>query len=749
MQDNINQPKRSNIDTSENYINPYNFISLEKTGCKRKNKSEYDGDLTGYIECTLTTKTPIMIPDTREEKIKNEELNKGDFKSYIFSSYDEFIPGTNIISPVIPGSEIRGMLRSDFETFTNSCLSTVKKDKSFISRTKDAKTPGVLKKDKDGNWKLYEATRYQLHTTRKVKGLPEVRKAQANEDAIYMVNNKNRITYEDNKNVLPKEITNDLKTGDTVHFKTRTVIDKIKRKDGSTIEKPRDIANELIGEGGKTGILFIGELGVKKSGATIHDSIFVIKKDNEGNEKEVHAKDLNNSVKKLKEIFEMYNDTAFNKVKDKDITWYDAYDIDNAKVLPVWYSNNLDEKGRTYLSLAQVGKEAYHRTLNELLNVTGKAEESYMPCIDATKPCPTCGIFGFVNDDEKTDLKIEKKAVASKIRVADATYIGTENPYAKPKIIKELASPHISNTLFYSLYLTNKDLLNMKDNVDWNYDFEFNNDGSHAIKNITIRGRKAYWHHTPDENSFTEEKTQRNCEITPVKSNCDFKFKIYFENMNEEYLKKLIAVINLDYVPNNNVTFEGKPYYDLCHKIGKAKPLGYGSVKIKVNNVKIRNLSFDNNIVTYNIENYDKLDRIELNNQFDMETPSMQEAIRTYNFNYLKANYSDSKITYPLASSNDNGKVTVGSHFWFVDNKSTSMKNPYVLMVLPQILEGSEKLLGINGLNEKEKKVIMRNGNKVIIDGLKLPKYQTFKEKKNNRPNNKPFKNFNNKNFRR
>ena len=289
----------------------------------------------------------------------------------------------------------------------------------------------------------------------------------------------------------------------------------------------------------------------------------------------------------------------------------------------------------------------------------------------------------------------------------------------------------------------------MKDNVDWNYDFEFNNNGSHAIKNITIRGRKAYWHHTPDENSFTEEKTQRNCEITPVKSNCDFKFKIYFENMNEEYLKKLIAVINLDYVPNNNVTFEGKPYYDLCHKIGKAKPLGYGSVKIKVNNVKIRNLSFDNNIVTYNIENYDKLDRIELNNQFDMQSASMQEAIRIYNFNYLKANYSDSKITYPLASSNDNGKVTVGSHFWFVDNKSTSMKNPYVLMVLPQILEGSEKLLGINGLNEKEKKVIMRNGNKVIIDGLKLPKYQTFKEKKNNRPNNKPFKNFNNKNFRR
>ena len=80
--------------------------------------------------------------------------------------------------------------------------------------------------------------------------------------------------------------------------------------------------------------------------------------------------------------------------------------------------------------------------------------------------------------------------------------------------------------------------------------------------------------------------------------------------------------------------------------------------------------------------------------------------------------YSSIIFKRPIASIYDNGKVTAGSHFWFVDNKSTSMKKLYVLMVLPQILEGSERLLGIKGLNEKKKKVIMRNGDKVIIGSI-------------------------------
>ena len=745
MQDNMN---KGNIDPSENYINPYNFISLDKDGCKRKPKSEYNGNLTGYMECTLTTKTPVIIPDSREEKIKKEPLGKGEFKSYVFSSYDEFIPGTNIISPVIPGSEIRGMLRSDFETFTNSCLSTINKDKSFISRTKEAKLPGILKKDENNNWKLYEATRYQLHTTRRERGCSEARSASQNEEAIYMVNNKNTITLKENR--LPNSINKDLKTGDEIHFSTRTVEDRIRKRNGETIIKKRKIANEIIDNGGLTGILFIGETGVRKSRDRIHDSIFVINRDqNTNEEKEVKAKDLNKSVKKLEEIFDIYNDTAFNKVKEKDVEWYAGYDIKNSKILPVWYSKDLDNQGRTYLSLAQIGKEAYHRTLNELLNVAGDTEKTYMPCIDINNLCPTCGIFGFVYDDKNDKRDTEQKATAGKIRVADAVYEGTENPYSETKIIKELATPHISNPIFYSSYLTNADLLKMQNNVDWNYDFKFNASGSEQIDKITIRGRKAYWHHEPNNIAFTQEKTQRNCAITPVKSDCKFKFKIYFENMNEEYLNKLIAVINLDYTPTDGkVDFEGEPYYDLCHKIGKAKPFGYGSVKLKVDNVKIREIKFENNSVTYNLNDYSNLERITLNNQFNMETKnmseSMQEIIRIYNFNYLKANYADCKITYPLALLNDNGKVTVASHYWFVNNKSTSMNSPYVLMVLPKILEGSENPRGIKGLNEVDKKVITRNGKKVIINGLKLPKYQEFKEEKNkdNKFNkNKGFKN--------
>lgn len=697
------------IDESESYINPYNFITLNKTGCKRENKENRKGNLTGFIECTLTTKTETMILDTREEKIVRENINDGDFKSYVFNSYDEKINGTNIVSPVIPGSELRGMIRNDFEIFTDSCLSTIDKDKSFISRSRDVKNPGILKKDENGKWHLYKATRYALHTTRKGKGYSK--KADNKFAAIYMVNNKNRILQNENKNVL-EEGVNELKTGDRVRFSA------LEKENNQKFKVELNMAvKEITKKGTKEGILFIGELGGKKDKNSIHDSIFCFNENDEIS----NVVDLEKSVKKLKEIYEVYNDKALNKLNKTDKIWYDGYDLEKASELPVWYSN-LDNQNRTYLSLAAIGKEAYHRKMNELLSVTEDKEKSYMPCINRESLCETCDLFGFVSDDD---------AKGGKIRVSDAIYIGNDVPYAKKRIIKELSTPHIANAAFYSLYLTNKDLLEKQENIDWNYDFEFSRNSAGKIiakkidaDKITIRGRKCYWHHKPCSDSLTNEKTIRNCAITPVKENSKFKFKIYFENIKEEYLKDLMAVINLKY--DSNIKFNEKPYYDLCHKIGMAKPFGYGSVKINLYNVKIREINFNNNSIKYNMIDYlkEEINNIKLNDRFNMESEAMQDVIRIYNFNYLNANYPESKVTYPLSSHPSSRNVPIASHYWFMDNKSSNIKNPYILMCLPQIKDGSEKPLNIKGLNEKENKRVIRMGNIAKINGLKLPKYK-------------------------
>ena len=580
------------------------------------------------------------------------------------------------------------MLRTDFEVFTNSCMSTVDAKKSFISRTKDVKLPGVIRKDENGKWHLYEATRYALHTTRRdERNVPFPREAKDNDEAIYMVDKNNKIKIQNQE----------YKTGDIVKFNLKG-------------NNPRYV-KEITSSGKEKGILFIGELGGKKTRDAIHDSIFKA-----GNEI-VKVTNVNECVERLKEMLDMYNDSAFNK--NLKGTWYAGYDIKNLKELPVWYSK-LDNQNRTYLSLAAIGKEAYHRTLNELLEITPNKDETYMPCISNDKLCKACELFGFVSD---------KEAKGSKIRISDAIYVGNNNPYSSKRVIQELASPHIANSAFYSLYKTNVDLINMNQNLDWNYDFKFSGNNAEAIdaEEITIRGRKMYWHHKPQINN-QEKKTNRNCAIIPVKEGSSFKFKVYFENIKKEYLDELISVISLNY--ESDIELNNKPYYDLCHKIGKAKPLGYGSIKINVDDVKIRKLQINNSGITYELKNYKEsteceLKNVSLNSCFQMESDSMTETLRIYNFNYLEDNYlSDIPqkcvVAYPKALHyKREDEFELASHYWFMDIKSSSVNNPYIIMTLPRIIEGKEKALNKKGL----KGTIKRAGREVSIDGLKLPKF--------------------------
>ena len=148
------------VDESVSYVNPYNFISLNSTGCKRDDYTS-DETYTGFLECSLNTKTETIIPDTSKEI--ETECPEFTFFNYQEKKEDN---GKIFYSPVIPGSEIRGMLRSDFEVFTDSCMSSVDIEESFISRSGIPKKPGILKRDEDNHWHLYPAVRYSLHTTR-------------------------------------------------------------------------------------------------------------------------------------------------------------------------------------------------------------------------------------------------------------------------------------------------------------------------------------------------------------------------------------------------------------------------------------------------------------------------------------------------------------------------------------------------------------------------------------------------------
>jgi len=120
----------ANYETShETFVNPYHFIPLEDKCEKGINYEELraKNDLkTGWIECEIETKTPIFIPNTTNENFFDTRKNISEMNSYDFFSYNDLKNDTSqqFHTPVIPGSSIRGAIRSAFESVTNSCMST-------------------------------------------------------------------------------------------------------------------------------------------------------------------------------------------------------------------------------------------------------------------------------------------------------------------------------------------------------------------------------------------------------------------------------------------------------------------------------------------------------------------------------------------------------------------------------------------------------------------------------------------------
>lgn len=88
-----------------------------------------------------------------------------------------------------------------------------------------------------------------------------------------------------------------------------------------------------------------------------------------------------------------------------------------------------------------------------------------------------------------------------------------------------------------------------------------------------VRGHKLYWHRgaSPDiEASATEREHESQLTIVPVKAGVRFKFTMHFENLRPEELGALWWVLALP----------GEPGKDYRHKLGMGKPLGMGAVKL-------------------------------------------------------------------------------------------------------------------------------------------------------------------------
>ncbi len=126
-------------ETSRRFINPYNFVGMGNEVVRQKPES---GTLTGKISCTLVVRNKLCIPDT-----ESAETEQGGHTRFTFYR----VGG----EPVIPGSQLKGMVRTYYEAVSNSCLS-VNNNNILSARHSFPRKRGLLKYDRDG-WHLFPA----------------------------------------------------------------------------------------------------------------------------------------------------------------------------------------------------------------------------------------------------------------------------------------------------------------------------------------------------------------------------------------------------------------------------------------------------------------------------------------------------------------------------------------------------------------------------------------------------------------
>lgn len=667
---------------SESFVNPYHFVPLGKE-CDRKNDykaiKEQNGLLTGWIECELETKSPVFIPNSSNDDVFQTRAGNDKVKSYDFFSREDLSGRFNPpppSRPVIPGSELRGVFRSAFEAVTNSCMSTTDDESFLFKRTTIPGHPGIVKRSDDGKWYLQPCQeRIGVAAWNKYRKQPN----------------------QWDKNDFSNDIDN-ASEGMAVLFDRSTK--KYKNSRGDEVF----FVATSFGSGATEGFLHKGESIFNKH----HESIFV--PDTSKTKILLTDRDLKNLIHN----YGLYADEKVNQsLAAKRHTGYKEFlSITEKKNADDLEPNDLNKAlvyykqmgAFLYLCPAAIGREVFHKRLKDLIG-------TFAPCETSDRLCPACALFGFVAG---------KESVAGRVRFGDAEL---SQPEKDPKrlfldamVLPELASPKPSATEFYLERPPEKTDL-------WNYDYAGTWNGKSLVPlqkySARIRGRKFYWHggrvrnleNAPD--TIRDEKiSKRHVKVRPLRKGVSFRFKVYFDEITETELKKLLWVLSL-----GNSSEHG-------HKIGMGKSVGLGSVAVKTNDVIVRTvrISEDGDIEYKTCSRKDLAVFPTLSGKSDTERAKEAKSLLGGDLECIEAFLRITKLTndfedvidYPRLDSRSSGLPNKHAAFhWFVGNKQIQGTGgigvkPVIDQVLPNI--DAPRLKKIRAENQAEQQ--QRRGNR-------------------------------------
>ena len=606
------------------FINPYNFIPFggDKTAPKNKKTDYYEnkGELkSGWLDVSIHMKTPFIVPNGaypkyidpvtgKEVKNPSEQERKKLHKKY------DFMRDPNGV-PFVPGSEIRGMVRSVYEAATDSCVPVLLNDKPISHRvpTFSAIQKRGLLQHKDNRWILYSAiaSKEEVTFNRDGKMVNDNNVIIADKPGFSPDNGKNFLQY--NIPVVKN------KPYHIAYLRTKDIVFSWNSGDNYAYDK---LKSELKRD---------GAVGSNNPNKESHKALLDA---------------LEKAVRDEKQMVPVYYFTVRRQI-------------------------NGQETKLVYMSGSSIGRIAQYRKWEDIIG-------EHKPCVGPNL-CPACLLFGTIKGD----------GLKSHLRFTDA-YLDQSDAFKSVyHTLQILGGPRDSAFEFYfrkpaeDANYWNADFYSISRQVQTKTGKPASQNEFYDLPEATPRGRKMYWHSKP-----ASDATMNNLNSTmeAFEGNEPFRFKIFFNEVTEEQLMNLIWTLTLG---------ENRADSNLQHKLGHAKPLGYGSVKLTVEKCVERSVRI-NDDQEYLVEVGEKAmsDRV-LPANIDLNSVNVKSILKMCD----STSTGGVPVMYPRFI---NKRGTDDIFNWFTENR----KNKNTLVVLPEPLDRDITLNGtwknIENLKDKE-----------------------------------------------
>ncbi|GIV79013.1 MAG: hypothetical protein KatS3mg050_3407 [Litorilinea sp.] len=525
---------------SYRFLNPYNFVrylpepnilpndpDAQLLGRCAPPPHDRYVGLTGRITCTLETVTPLFVSDSHDVRVTKVRLSDG--RKVEHKSYRFFqYEGKD----AIPATSLRGMIRSLFEAVTNSAFSVFNGDERLEYRIDPV-----------------EARRFKPGI---VQSLP-----LGDQPGVIALCEEAKIgAYYDDP------VANILDGSWTCGEAAYAIVGRTK----NNVRKVEVISRNHQALAADSRPVQHG--WVKVTGPTIdtkrNESFFYFKEGEPSQAKQVY--------------FDADREADFNAVLHAQLHERKEdfrSQVQSERLAP----GNLvyvelepgDETQVRNIALARVARLRYRHSIGDLLPEHLKPNEQYEQLDIASR------VFGWVKSTPTEDGKT-RIAYAGRIRFSHAVLTQDKGIYADEIPLAILSAPKPTTTLFY---------LRRKEG-EWSEE-ERKKPGAATTIGYDgpnqLRGRKFYRHHGNALNRLEYERAERrrdhqNRSVRGVRAPGNvFQFTLKFHNLAPLELGALLWTLNLS--RDRSCFF----------RLGYAKPLGFGSVKLSVEQIEILDLN--------------------------------------------------------------------------------------------------------------------------------------------------------------